>query len=159
MEALKVEDGKGIYQFQSFFSFPVTAGFSDRTFNMRFLEDQLPGSKDRESFCEQLQIPAADLVCPEQVHSANIILVSEEMKGRGALCRENAVSRADGMLVKEKGIPLGVQTADCASVFFYDPRKETAGIRRQDARMVAPSSHGSSAIGRRGSPRSCECRV
>ncbi len=128
METLNVEDEKGIYHFQSFSSFPVVAGFSDRTFNMRFLEDQLLGSNDRESFCELLQIPAADLVCPEQIHSGNIILVSEDMKGRGAFRRENAVARADGMIAKEKRIPLGVQTADCASVFFYDPRQETAGI-------------------------------
>ena len=128
METLKVENGKGLYQFQSFSNFPVAAGFSDRTFNMRFVEDLIPEAKDRELFCELLPVPSADLVCPEQVHSANIILVSEEMKGQGAMCRENAVSRADGMIVKEKGIPLGVQTADCASVFFYDPAKETAGV-------------------------------
>lgn len=128
MEALKVEDERGIYQFQCFASFPVAAGFSDRTFNMRFLEDQLSGSNDRESFCELLHVPPADLVCPEQIHSGNIILVSEEMKGLGAFRRENAVARADGMIVKDRTVPLGVQTADCASVFFYDPRKETAGI-------------------------------
>lgn len=128
METLKVGEEKGLYQFQSFSNFPVVAGFSDRTFNMRFAEDLQPGATDRTSFCELLQVPAADLVCPEQVHSASIVLVSEEMKGRGAFSRENTVSRADGMIVKEKGIPLGVQTADCSSLFFYDPAKDTAGV-------------------------------
>lgn len=30
--------------------------------------------------------------------------------------------------MKEKNIPVGIQTADCAPVFFYDPRNHTAGI-------------------------------
>lgn len=128
MEAVEVSSEKGIHQFKSFASYPVTAGYSDRTFNMRFLEDQLPDSHDRELFCQRLQIQAVDLVTPEQIHSGNIILVSEEMKGRGALRRDNAVARADGMIVKERGIPLGVQTADCASVILYDPQKHSAGI-------------------------------
>lgn len=125
---VKLMEDSGIHVFESFSDHPVVASFSTRPYNMRFREDAEGAEKDRAAFLERLGIPAGGLVCPDQVHSANIILVTEEMAGRGAVCREDAIGRADGMLIKSKSIPLGVQTADCASIFFYDPRVEGAAI-------------------------------
>jgi YfiH family protein len=125
---VKLMEESGVHVFESFSDHPVVASFSARNYNMRFREDAEGAEKDRAAFLERLGIPAGDLVCPDQVHSANILLVSEEMAGKGAFFREDAVGRADGMLVKSKSVPLGVQTADCASIFFYDPRVEAAAI-------------------------------
>ncbi|MBI4549669.1 MAG: laccase domain-containing protein [Candidatus Omnitrophica bacterium] len=125
---VKLMEENEVHAFESFSDHPVVASFSTRDHNMRFREDAQGSENDRAAFLERLGIPPAGLVCPDQVHSANILLVSEEMSGRGAVCRENAVGRADGMLVKAKSVPLGVQTADCASLFFYDPRQGAAAI-------------------------------
>ncbi len=128
MQSLKISEEKGCYRFDSFSNFPIVAVFSDRTFDMRFAEDTLSGSNDRQAFCEMLKIPGRDLVCLEQIHGANIVLVTSEMKGRGATHRQDALAKADGAIVRERCIPTGVQTADCASVFLYDPKNETVGI-------------------------------
>jgi YfiH family protein len=119
---------RGVHKLETFASFSVTAAFSDRALNMRFAEDLPPGESGRQAFCEALSIPPQDLVCLEQIHGANIVLAGSEMKGRGSLNRVDAVPRADGIISRERGIPLGVLTADCASVFFFDPRRQTVGM-------------------------------
>lgn len=125
---VRITEEKGCYRFDCFSGLPVTAAFSDRTYNLRFQEDLVSGPQDRQMFCEMLNLPAQDLVCPDQIHSANIVLVTPDLKGRGASQRDNAISRADGLLVKDKAIPIAVQTADCASIFLYDPKNHKAGV-------------------------------
>lgn len=127
-EMLKVLVEKGCYQFPSWSHFPVVAAFSDKTFDMRFEEDLVEPQHARQSFCAALDIPRGDLVCLQQIHSANIVLVTSDVRGRGAARRVDALPSADGAIMREKGIPVGVVTADCAPVFFFDPRSGSAGI-------------------------------
>jgi YfiH family protein len=54
--------------------------------------------------------------------------VTEEDKGKGALLYEDAISGTDALITDRKNIPLTVFTADCLSIFLYDPLTPAIGL-------------------------------
>lgn len=114
--------------FSIFSSYPLIAGYSDKIHNLRFTDDLPRPSKDREKFAALLGYDAARLICLDQVHSANIVLADEGMKGMGAFDRLGSAGQADALITRTVDLPLGIMTADCGSVFFYDPEHHTAGL-------------------------------
>ncbi|MBI3313801.1 MAG: peptidoglycan editing factor PgeF [Candidatus Omnitrophica bacterium] len=89
----------------------VTAAFSGREFsNLR-----------RHEFLHSAGVDGSDFVTLQQIHSANLVLIDSDMKGE-------KLFQADGMLTQIPGKVLGVLTADCVPVFFWDPEKKVAAI-------------------------------
>jgi len=78
-----------------------------------------PGSTDqaevvainRARVAEAMGVPATRLISIHQVHSAEVIHVTEPMADR---------PRADAMVTATPGLALGVLTADCQPVLFAD---------------------------------------
>lgn len=107
----------------------IVAAFSRQRKNMSFnhgiADDSLENRKD---FLKQLGIDYRRLVCGKQTHSANIRLVAEADAGRGALSYDDAFDDTDAFITKNRNLPLAVFTADCLSVFLYDPVKNAVGI-------------------------------
>jgi polyphenol oxidase len=58
-----------------------------------------------------------------QCHSANIAIVDEGLKGRGAVDMKTALPYTDGMITNIPGICLSVLVADCVPIILYDPHK------------------------------------
>lgn len=99
---------------------------------------------NRKNFLGELGINYRDLVCARQVHSAKISRVSRNQAGCGALAYDNAIADSDALITDEKGLPLAVFTADCLSLFIYDPRTPAiaivhAGWRSSSANIAAQS--------------------
>ena len=69
-------------------------------------------SQDRR-LCASAILPHAPLVTPQQVHSAQAIIVDSVEPGTHA-------PQADAVVTKHPGIVLGVVTADCAPVLLAD---------------------------------------
>lgn len=100
----------GVYKID-FFGEQVAAAFSGRIF----------GNNRRQDFVACLGIHPENLVTLKQVHSANIVRVSVSN-------RPSDQCQADGLITQMPGIALGVLTADCAPVFFYDPVNKVVGL-------------------------------
>ena len=83
---------------------------------------------NRKNFLKALSIDYGNLVCAEQVHGATIHYVRETDRGRGALSADTAIPSTDALITDKKNLPLAVFTADCLSVFLYDPRKNAIGV-------------------------------
>jgi YfiH family protein len=62
----------------------------------------------------------ARLVCAYQVHSADVVTVTEPWDDADR-------PRADALVTDRPGLLLGVLTADCAPVLFHDPRSGVIG--------------------------------
>lgn len=69
---------------------------------------------------DSLDAKALPLVLSEQVHD-NLIAVIDEVK-------DAFIRGVDGLITKKKGVLLGVVTADCLPVLFFDKKKKTTGI-------------------------------
>ncbi len=107
----------------------VIAAFSRQPQNMSLRHGDTQDSlANREEFLRSLGIPYRDLACANQVHGDGVICVRQEHKGKGALNYQDAFSQTDALITQGKNIPLAVFTADCLSVFLYDPVKHAAGV-------------------------------
>jgi len=108
----------------------VVASFSQRQDgNMSLSFGETYGAlKNRQGFLQGLGIDYRNLITAKQVHGKNVAYVSDQDKGRGALDYEGSVSDTDGFITDAPGVPLAILTADCLSVFIYDPHRPAVGI-------------------------------
>lgn len=108
----------------------VLCATSSRPFqNMSlFYGDTRESLNNRKNFLSILGIDYRDLVCTEQVHASSVAYVKEEDRGCGALSYESAIADTDALVTDKKNLPLAVFTADCLSIFLYDPFKPAIGL-------------------------------
>lgn len=83
---------------------------------------------NRKNFLEHLGINYKDLVCMKQVHGYSVRYVNENDRGKGALNFESSLSDTDALITDKKILPIAVFTADCLSIFLYDPKSKAIGI-------------------------------
>lgn len=83
---------------------------------------------NRRNFLSSLGIDYRDLICARQIHGDKIKYVTEEDKGSGANAYGGSVPDVDGFITDKKNVPIAVFTADCLSVFIYDPKTPSIGM-------------------------------
>ncbi len=69
-----------------------------------------------------------DMVCCQQVHGSEVILVDENMSGSGSEIYATALPGYDAMICDTPGLLLATFYADCFPVFFFDPVKRAVGL-------------------------------
>jgi YfiH family protein len=106
------------------------SAFSPRSFqNMSlFYGDTSASLNNRKDFLNTIGIDYRDLVCAKQIHSSCISYVKEEDRGKGALFYEDAIADTDALVTDKRNLPLAVFTADCLSIFLYDPAAPAIGL-------------------------------
>lgn len=80
---------------------------------------------NRKHLAALLDVRLDDFVCAEQTHRDQFYHVTAQDRGRGAYTTADAIRDTDALFTTEQNILLGVFTADCVPVFFYEP---TAGV-------------------------------
>lgn len=83
---------------------------------------------NRKKFLAGLGIDYRDLVCAKQIHSNRIQLAKSDNKGRGAQSYGDSLADTDGLLTDKKNLPLAIFSADCLSMFLYEPKKQVIGL-------------------------------
>jgi len=108
----------------------VTAAFSSRQDgNMSLSYGNTRGSiQNRKKFLSGAGIDYKNLICAKQVHGKIVKYVTEADKGRGALDFESSFTDTDGFITDKKNVPVSILTADCLSIFIYDPKRPAVGI-------------------------------
>lgn len=76
--------------------------------------------------CNALGLETSSLVLSKQIHSDNIITITEKDRGKG-FDREG-FDDADGLISNVKGITLTAFFADCVPIFLLDPVKKAIGV-------------------------------
>ncbi|AKM81932.1 TPA: peptidoglycan editing factor PgeF [Candidatus Berkelbacteria bacterium] len=112
------------YKFSSFSCFPeIVQGISNRSYGeMKFGSAQdAEVIKNRKQFAKDLGIELNQVIFPHQVHGNRITAVGKAEGGKGALETSGSLIEADGLITAEKGIYLGITTADCLPILIYDP--------------------------------------
>jgi len=108
----------------------VIAAFSrrqDGNMSLSFgnIQDSL---ENRKKFLSNLGIDYRNLITAKQVHGKDVEYVTGENKGSGALNYDRSIMDTDGFITDQPGVPLAILTADCLSVFIYDPRRPAVAI-------------------------------
>ena len=76
-----------------------------------------------EIFAENVGFEARSIVSLPQIHSDKIFTVTGENCGHGYFVREG-VESGDGYVTGERGIALGIKTADCTPILFEAEKDE-----------------------------------
>lgn len=103
---------EGVFRID-FFDRVAIAGFSGRNYD----------NSKRGEFLAELGLDIRDLVMVKQVHGASVLVVDGADQNQGS-----EKIAADGLITGQKGVVLGIRTADCVPVFFHDPVKKVIGI-------------------------------
>ena len=80
------------------------------------------GPQNRVELSQTIGFDVARMVTPEQTHSCNVVAVSEEDAGRGALSVDSRIPDTDALITNCKNIPLMILTADCVPIVMYDTK-------------------------------------
>lgn len=83
-------------------------------------EDATQVVENRRTLADALQVDVDQFVFANQTHSKKAYRVTVGDRGRGSLSTEDAVDDVDALYTYETDIVLGVFTADCVPVLFYD---------------------------------------
>ncbi len=101
------------YRFRLFGGFEkqVVGAYSERCFD----------ASRRAEFLKIFRLSPEKLFLVKQVHGENIVRIQEDTAQTDEMM-------ADGLITNVGGIALGVLTADCLPVFFWDSSKHVIGI-------------------------------
>lgn len=117
----------------------VVAGFSTRyggvsrehlsSMNLSFSrgDDYSNVVENHRRFAGAVGYDVNNLVFSDQIHDANIKIVSKEDAGKGFI-KESDIVGVDGLITACKGIPLMTFYADCVPLYVYDPIKNVIGL-------------------------------
>ena len=121
---------KGYLWFDNFFKPELISAVSTRKLgNMSLVYGRTRRSlNNRKDFLNQLNIAYNSLICAEQIHASNIEYVRDSQRGRGALSYKTSIPKTDALITDERNLPLAVFTADCLSIFVFDPKRKVIGI-------------------------------
>ncbi len=103
-------------------------GISTKAFGSMKKSDGSLDCDNLEKFRESLGI-SERAVCMHQVHGNHVVLIKNE--------KELQIADTDGLLTKGKNIPLGVVTADCLPILFYDRKKQIVGVAHAGYKGIA----------------------
>lgn len=84
---------------------------------------------NRQHWLEALGLSEHDEpCCAEQVHGTVIKPVTSENAGCGYLIYGDALPGVDGMITKQRKLPLMTFYADCLPVYLFDPKQRAIGL-------------------------------
>jgi len=84
--------------------------------------------KNRERLAIALGIPLNNFTTAKQVHDSNVEIITEALRGRGAVNFDTTVYATDAMVTDTPNICLTVLQADCVPLLFFDLKKKAIGV-------------------------------
>lgn len=115
---------RSIVDFSSFFSGDVIAFVSDRSIDFARKDDVLALTEEqKDSLIRHTGLCIEKLPNIKQIHGRRIIALTEK-----SFQNSNRLQKADGLLTRTANVPLAVRTADCLSIFIFDPKAKSIGL-------------------------------
>jgi len=68
------------------------------------------------------------MVCCQQVHGSEVILIDSSMAGRGSVVYDTSLEGYDAMICNTPGLLLATFYADCFPLFFFDPVQRAVAL-------------------------------
>jgi len=82
--------------------------------------------RNKQLLCEALRLQAPErLLLPHQVHGTAVYAVAASFFSHNAEAQSRLLDGVDAVMTNQKGICVGVSTADCVPLLIYDPEHAT----------------------------------
>ncbi len=91
----------------------------------------------RREICETMGLPFERLTVAEQVHGAEVAVVTLANAGSGRADSDARIAGADGLATAEQDVPLMVLGADCCLLTVVDPGRRAVGVAHAGWRGAA----------------------
>ncbi len=78
-------------------------------------------ARNRELLAEVLHVPVSHLIMPHQVHKVESRQITTEFLSLPEQVQTMILEGVDCVMTQEKGVCVGVSTADCIPILLYDP--------------------------------------
>jgi len=83
---------------------------------------------NRRKFLDNLGVDYRKIICAKQIHASKIEYVKESDCGKGAVAIDTSIPDTDALITSSTGVALTIFTADCLSIFIYDPVTKAIGL-------------------------------
>lgn len=98
-------------------------------------------AKNKETLCGKFDIPFDNLVIPYQTHGTDIIEITDAFFSLSTEQRTKALNGIDAIVTNLSEVCIGITTADCVPLLFFDPEQKViaaahAGWRGTCARIA-----------------------
>jgi len=114
----------GYYQFEELKKFPyLVHAFSTKIFG------DCRKKENYQKFLEAVGVEVENLVLAQQVHENKIKVVKYQDRGK-------IISGADGLLTRDWQVVLGIHSADCLPILFWEPQAKIIGAAHAGWRGV-----------------------
>ena len=80
--------------------------------------------ENRKRFCKAIEISPNRLFIPFQTHSNHVVAIDRDFLHLPTEKQQKLLQNTDALLTHEKGIAIGITTADCVPILIYDPKKQ-----------------------------------
>jgi YfiH family protein len=94
--------------------------FESLNCDLKSLDDKHAVLANREIVANNMGVTAKNLFTLKQIHSSKVITIEGETNSN--------MIEADGMVTAERGVSLGVLTADCAPILFAEKKAGVIGV-------------------------------
>ena len=74
------------------------------------------------------KLNSTDLIIPFQTHGTEIGIINEDFIQKNFAERADLLNGVDALITKEPNVCIGVTTADCVPLIFYDPQMEVIAV-------------------------------
>lgn len=102
-------------------------------------------TRNRQLFCDKLNIHHNQLVFPRQTHSDRLLVIDAHFLQQSTEKQTVLLKGVDALITTEKNICIGINTADCVPILLFDPKQQViavahAGWRGTVARIAAKTA-------------------
>ena len=82
--------------------------------------------KNKEILCRKLGISPSRLIMPHQSHGTKTKVIDEDFLAMDSDAKHECLEGVDALITVERQVCIGVSTADCLPLLFYDKRNRVA---------------------------------
>lgn len=93
--------------------------------------------ENKRRLCVEINIPQEKLFIPFQTHGTEILEIDDSFLQSDEILQQKMLYGVDALYTKKKNICIGITTADCVPLFFYDAQKEIIAVAHAGWRGTA----------------------
>ena len=85
-------------------------------------------TRNRQLFCDKLNIHHNQLVFPRQTHSDRLLVIDAHFLQQSTEKQTALLEGVDALITTEKNICIGINTADCVPILLFDPKQQVIAV-------------------------------
>jgi YfiH family protein len=99
-----------------------TGAYAEMNINYYCGDDPQAIAENRRLLCSELGIADSQLLYPHQTHGCKVVEIDRELLALPSGEQQQRLDGVDAVVTRQRGICIGVSTADCIPIIIYDPR-------------------------------------